>query len=146
MAGTEGTDPFDALQSVATNMGTLAAEISRLVQSTSNMEIARRRNFRVTLGFSVVVTLALLLLSGLFVMVQKSASDIRSCVTPTGICYRQQQARADEANVQLRQVANNNRYFILATQECQLESTTVEEFGACVLAKVGAAIYPTAPK
>jgi hypothetical protein len=139
-------DPFEALQSVGNNMGLLAAEISRLVQSTTSMEAARRRNFRVTLAFAVVLTFALLLLSGLFFLVQESASDIRSCVTPTGLCYQQQQARADKARTQLDQVANNNRYFTLATQECALGSPTAAEYNACVLEKVGARIYPTPPK
>jgi hypothetical protein len=110
------------------------------------MEDARRRNFKITLGFAAIVTAALLLLSGLFVMVENSASDIRSCVTPSGVCYRQQQARADKATAQLSQVANNNRYFTMSTAECQLGSPTVKEFHACILRKVGPAIFPTTPK
>jgi hypothetical protein len=147
MSEEPGSDPlFEALQSVASSMGHLASEISGLVTSTSHMEEQRKRNFRVILGFSAIVSMALILLSGLFITVQHSASDIRSCVTPSGVCYRQQQARADKATAQLSQVANNNRYFTLVTVECQLGTPTVKEFRACVLEKVGPAIYPTTPK
>lgn len=146
MTDEQATNPFEALQSLGKNMGFLATEIARLATSTANMEAARKRNFKVTVAFSVIVSVALLLLTGLFVLVQQSANDIRSCVTPTGVCYRQQQARADKAAAQLQQVGNNNRYFVFATNECQLGSPTVKEFHACVLDKVGTAVFPKSPK
>lgn len=139
MSEDEPHDLFEAFASGGKSVSALGVQIA-------DLEAARKRNFRTTLAISVVMGLGLIVLSGLFVVVERSASDIRSCVTPTGICYQQQQARADKAQAQLNKVANNNRYFTLVTVECQLGDPTVAEFEACVAKKVGTAIYPTAPK
>lgn len=139
---TEQHEPHDLFEAFASG----GKSVSALGDQIAKLEAARKRNFRATVAISVVLGAGLLLLSGLFLMVERSARDIRSCVTPSGVCYRQQQARADAAKSQLAQVANSNRYFTLATNECQLGEPTIKAFEACILKKVGAATYPSVPK
>lgn len=113
----------------------LALQASELTVAAEHL----REAFRFSRQLKVIVVGFVVLIVGLIVVALLNLSNgraIRSCTTPTGVCYQRNQAATQAAVEQI--VAGVNAHtdlVLLATLQCTRHPLSDLEFAACLRAK-----------